>query len=72
MPTSLGEELRSTVIASRVFKKAYDTGLSIAGIRNPSIGYRKAIDRVRAEGAVQIQDRLEPSAEVTVVQVKRI
>jgi hypothetical protein len=72
VPTSLGEELRSTMMASNTFKKAYQTGLSIAGIRAPSIGYRKAIDRVRAEGAVQVRDRQNPDAEITVVQIKKI
>jgi hypothetical protein len=72
MPSSLGEELRSTMIASNTFKKAYQTGLSIAGIRTPSIGYRKAVDRVRAEGAVQIRDKQNPDAEIVVVQIKKI
>jgi hypothetical protein len=60
------------MVASNTFKKSYQTGLSIAGINTPSIGYRKAVDRIRAEGVVQIQDKQNPTAEITVVRIKKI
>jgi hypothetical protein len=72
LPSSIGEELRSTLVASNTFKKAYERGLSVAGIRNPSLKYRTAIERIRQTGAVQIQDDLDPEASITIAHVKRV
>ena len=71
-PATLGEDLCSTIIASAVFKKAYKSGLTTAGILKPSIGYRKAIDRIKKEGALQVQDKLDPSVSITLVRIKKI
>lgn len=72
LPESLGEELRSTVRASKAFKKAYTIGLEIAGITDPSPGYRKAIDRIKAEGAITVESKQDPSIQVTVARVKQL
>jgi len=72
LPESLGEELRSTIRVSKTFKKALNTGLEIAGITDPSPGYRKAIARIRAEGAITVESKQDPSIQVTVAQVKKI
>jgi len=72
VPANIGEELRSTMVGANTFKKAYETGLSIAGIRNPSIKYRTAIERIRETGAVQVEDKLNPGAAITIAHVKRV
>jgi hypothetical protein len=72
LPSSIGEELRSTLVASNTFKKAYERGLSVAGIRNPNLKYRTAIERIRQTGAVQIQDDRDPEASITIAHVKRV
>lgn len=72
LPESLGEELRSTIRVSKTFKKALNAGLEIAGISDPTPGYRKALDRIRAEGAVTVESKQDPSIQVTVAHVKKI
>tara|TARA_B100000287_G_C20514066_1_gene734225 strand:- start:309 stop:575 length:267 start_codon:yes stop_codon:yes gene_type:complete len=53
---SLGEEIRKRSGAANTFKAAYNAALSIGEIRNPNIGYKAALERVRTSNIVTIKE----------------
>lgn len=65
-----GEAIRATCATATNFKKAYELALSMSGIRDPRPGYRAALERVRAEWAIQLSDRLG-STKCTIALVKK-
>ena len=69
---SLGEHLRSTIRTSSTFKKVYESGLELTGIKNPSLGYRQSVQRVKSEGAIQVWDTSNPGTTFTIALVKRL
>jgi hypothetical protein len=71
-PTSVGEELRSTIIAGVMFTKVYREACRIAGIKEPDAGYRTVLNRVKSEGHVQIGCKKDRSAQVVFTIIRRI
>lgn len=51
------EELCRTTGISHTFKRAYEVGLFLAGITEPEIKYRKALETIKKFGAVEIKQK---------------
>lgn len=66
-----GEAIRASTCTAINFKRAYDTAIGLAGIKEPTIGYRASLERVTTEYAVQIEDK-SARRKVTIARVKKI
>jgi len=52
----LGETIRQNCGAASSFKAAYNAALSIGEIKNPRLGYKAALERVKISNIVTIVD----------------
>lgn len=65
----LGEALRETMAISRTFYKAYNIGLSLAGVNSPDMKYRKSLELIKKNNVVIVtQNNAENS--FTVAKLK--
>jgi hypothetical protein len=71
-PTSVGEELRSTVVAGVMFTKVYQEACRLAGIKEPEAGYRTVLNRVKSEGHAQVACKKDRSAQVVFTIIRRL
>lgn len=62
--------LQETLGICHTLKRAYDIALFLAGITAPKIKYRKALETIKAKGAVRIESQKEHEAGVIIVLVK--
>ena len=67
---SLGEAIRQNCGAASSFKAAYTAALSIGEIRDPMLGYKAALERVKASNLVSIKDSSEIGKEVIITKIK--
>lgn len=51
------QELIRTTGISHTFKRAYEIANFLAGITDPEIKYRKALETIKKRGAVEIKQR---------------
>lgn len=49
------EELCRTTGITHTFKRAYEVGLFLAGITEPEMKYRKALETIKKFGAVEVK-----------------
>tara|TARA_B100000287_G_scaffold294992_1_gene278311 strand:+ start:2197 stop:2451 length:255 start_codon:yes stop_codon:yes gene_type:complete len=68
--SSLGEAIRQNSGAASSFKAAYNAALSIGEIRDPRLGYKAALERVKASNLVSIKDGSEIGKEVIIAKIK--
>jgi hypothetical protein len=62
-------QIRETTGITNDFKKAYNVGLFLARISKPALGYRKALETIKVNGAVNF-GQMEGDQEVTIVKCK--
>ena len=63
------ESLQETLAICHTLSRAYEIGCFLSGITEPAIKYRKALETVKAQGAVQVGS-LKDEPEFTIVKVK--
>lgn len=64
------EAMQSALGICHTFAKAYEISLFLSGITEPKIKYRKALDLIKARGAVRIEsNREEPSCLIIKVKI---
>lgn len=68
--SSLGEAIRENSGAASSFKAAYNAALSIGEISEPRIGYKAALERVKASNLVSIKDNSSIGKEVIIAKIK--
>lgn len=70
-PTGLewNRSLQETLGICHTLSRAYEIGLFLSGMTAPSIKYRKALETVKSQGAVQVES-LKGEPAFTIVQVK--
>jgi len=65
-----GSAIRATTAIATNFRKAYDLALSMGEIKNPSLGYRSAMEKTNRAYAVRLEDS-DGSSQVTIALVKK-
>lgn len=68
--SSLGEAIRQNSGAASSFKAAYNAALSIGEIKNPRLGYKAALLRVKESNVVTIKDD-SGNKEVIIAKIKK-
>lgn len=63
------DSLRRTTGITNTFKKAYEVGLFLAGITEPEVAYRKALETVKVHGVVSFKQKGGDQC-VTIVNAK--
>ena len=61
--------LQETLGICHTLAKAYEIALFLSGITEPAVSYRKALETIKAKGAVTINSKREEPAAV-IVKVK--
>lgn len=61
--------LQETMGICHTLSRAYEIGCFLSGITVPDIKYRKALEKIKAQGAVQVGS-LKEEPPFTIVQVK--
>lgn len=62
--------LQETLGICHTLSKAYEIALFLAGITQPRIKYRKALETIKQRGAVRIESQKEHEASAIIVKVK--
>ena len=68
-PDDLGPAIRSSMISTLNFKRAYDLALSMGEIARPKTGYRQALARIQSELEIQMEDEISPNR-VIIAKIK--
>lgn len=63
-------ELQETLGICHTLAKAYEIALFLAGITEPKIKYRKALETMKRKGAVRIDSKKEHEPSAVIVKVK--
>jgi hypothetical protein len=66
---SWADSLKRTTGITHTFKKAYEVGLFLAGITQPEIAYRKALETIKLHGVVSYKQKGAEQC-VTIVKSK--
>lgn len=54
---SWADALKRTTGITHTFKKAYEVGLFLAGITQPEVAYRKALETIKLHGVVSFKQK---------------
>lgn len=71
-PTSIGEEIRSTMVVGVMFTKVYTEACRLAGIKEPDAGYRTVLNRIRREGHAEVGCKQDRSAKAAFSQIRKV
>ncbi len=69
---TIGAELKATVVVGVQFTRVFREACRLAGIKEPEVGYRTVINRIRQEGHAQIYCQLDRTAGAAFTQVRRV